>query len=231
MRIQWAASALVRRAVLPLLPPRRRLAVLGWSNRSLEAGEPELRNLERIVPAGCRTAVDAGANIGLYTLRLAGLARTVHAFEINRGVTGHLERANLPNVQLVHTGLSDGERSVTLYVPLLGGTLPLHGWASLRPGNCPDTKTEVELPGYVRPLDSFGLADVDFIKIDVEGHELQVLQGARETLAKYRPRILAEVRDLPPVAAFLARLGYRTRRADELGVSDSAPWMYIFDAR
>jgi len=120
--------------VLPLTPARRRLQLLAWSNRSLEAGEPELAGLDRLVPQGCRTAIDAGANTGLYTLRLAKLCRTVYAFEINPGVTVHLQRARLPNVNLIHEGLSSIEGPAVLYVPLLHGRMPLEGWASLTPG-------------------------------------------------------------------------------------------------
>ena len=43
-----------------------------------------------------------------------------------------------------------------------------------------------------RTLDSFDLAECQFIKIDVEGHELEVLNGAKETLARCRPTVLVE---------------------------------------
>jgi FkbM family methyltransferase len=231
MNAQRIASWLIRRAVLPLTPARRRLQLLAWSNRSFEGGEPELAGLDRLVPQGCRTAIDAGANTGLYTLRLARLCRTVHAFEINPGVTVHLQRASLPNVHLLHVGLSSAAGPVVLYIPLLHGRLPLEGWASLTPGNCPDTDVHAEVMGHVRTLDSYGIVDVDFMKIDVEGHEIELLKGARDTLARYRPRILAEAKNLQPVADLLAPLGYRPRRADEFGVRGSPPWMHVFAAR
>lgn len=230
MRLSRAASSIVRRLVLPLAPAQRRLAVLAWSNRRFEGGEPELAALDRIVPGGCRTAIDAGANVGLYTIRLAGLCRAVHAFEINAGVTGLLQQARLPNVTLWHTGLSSADRGVTLHVPVLPSGLALEGWASLEPGNCPDASDHVRIEGRVRPLDSFGLAEVDFMKIDIEGHELEALKGATETLARCRPRILVEAKNLPPVADLLGRLGYRARRAEHYGVHGSPPWMHVFQA-
>ena len=55
----------------------------------------------------------------------------------------------------------------------------------------------------------------NFLKIDVEGHELAVLQGARQTLKKHRPTILVECEarhrpdgDVRPVFEFLQSLGY-----------------------
>jgi len=44
----------------------------------------------------------------------------------------------------------------------------------------------------IRTLDSFGYTDVSFIKIDVEGYEYRVLQGAEETIKNFRPTILVE---------------------------------------
>jgi hypothetical protein len=45
----------------------------------------------------------------------------------------------------------------------------------------------------VRTLDSFALADVRFIKVDVEGSEREVLDGARTTIARDRPALLLEL--------------------------------------
>jgi hypothetical protein len=45
----------------------------------------------------------------------------------------------------------------------------------------------------VAPLDAFDLRDVSFIKIDVEGHELEVLRGARGTIKREAPNVLIEV--------------------------------------
>ena len=44
----------------------------------------------------------------------------------------------------------------------------------------------------MRTLDAFRIGDLDFLKIDCEGYELEVLKGARETLARCRPCIIVE---------------------------------------
>lgn len=71
-------------------------------------------------------------------------------------------------------------------------------------------------------LDSLALGRVDVVKVDVEGHELAVFEGARETLLRHRPAIVfengvgASDRWLPPLA-FLESLGYRLHRPEESG--------------
>lgn len=44
----------------------------------------------------------------------------------------------------------------------------------------------------LRTLDSYGFADVDFLKIDCEGYELEVLKGAKDTLARCKPCVIVE---------------------------------------
>ena len=49
-----------------------------------------------------------------------------------------------------------------------------------------------KVPVQQKTLDSFNFSNVDYIKIDVEGHELKVLKGATNTIKKYNPLIIME---------------------------------------
>jgi hypothetical protein len=66
----------------------------------------------------------------------------------------------------------------------------------------------------VRTLDSYELQRLDLIKVDVEGHEFSVLEGARQTIERCRPSIIVEVEEvhnpgsLSRVRAFLESRGY-----------------------
>ena len=56
-------------------------------------------------------------------------------------------------------------------------------------------KTSIEIEIATRTLDSFKLPRVDFMKIDVEGHEVPLLEGAIDTIAEYSPIIFIEIHD------------------------------------
>lgn len=160
-------------------------------NKNMKRGEAELRVLADIVPAG-RTAVDVGANKGVYARVLAGLASDVHAFEPNPRVFRWLERALPDNVTAHQAALSDRDGEVDLYLPRRGRRYSGSG------GSLNSRKAEAKhgtVRVSARTLDSCGLGDVGFIKIDVEGAEARVLAGARSTIERCRPVLQIELEE------------------------------------
>jgi hypothetical protein len=80
------AARCLRRGVLPLLPARSRLPFKLWLQCRFLGAEAELMHLDRLaIRRGA--AIDAGANIGLYSLRMSRLFEKVYSFEID--VEGH----------------------------------------------------------------------------------------------------------------------------------------------
>jgi FkbM family methyltransferase len=209
-------AGVLRRAVLPALPRRRRLPFRYWLATFVGECEPEMLYLDRLMPAG-GVAVEVGANEGFYAYRFAPHFAAVYAFEVNDELTAELAAYNPGNITIIHEGLSSCAGAATLYIPRVRGRL-LTGWASLAPGNCPDADEHVEKAVVLHPLDWFNLTNVSFVKIDVEGHEVEVLEGARQTLSRDRPRVLMEVKpqNRERVAAFFAALDYDERTLDEL---------------
>jgi len=65
-----------------------------------------------------------------------------------------------------------------------------HGLGTVGSTNARQTRT---LEVRTRTLDSYGFDDVSFIKIDVEGHEMDVLAGSDRTIAQSRPNLLVEI--------------------------------------
>ena len=66
-----------------------------------------------------------------------------------------------------------------------GGAIHKDDTVEIRP-----SKYRTDVPVYT--LDSFEFDGVDFVKVDVEGYELKVLQGALKTIDKYKPMIVIE---------------------------------------
>lgn len=181
------------------LPLRERLAMLlppSWFYRrriaqEARAGEPELAVLATLVRRG-GTAVDIGANQGVYAYALADLADRVVAFEPNPDYAAFARRMLRGRAEVHALALSNRAGRGSLHVPLSDQGMVLHLAGSLKGTHSQfrDSKSyEVE----VRTLDDFNLANTRFIKADVEGSEREVLDGAQATIARDRPVILLEL--------------------------------------
>lgn len=194
------------------LPPRLRLAYDYHVARLMGRVEPELRRLDRITPGG-RIAIDVGANQGFYSYVLSRRFRRVLAFEPNAAIGADLACCAAGNIEIHQVALSTEDGWGELFVPQVAG-VEQHGWASFDPYNLPDATAVAAFEVPVRSLDGYDLHGVDFIKIDVEGHEADVLAGARETLRRDRPALLAEVRraNFERVACLLSEFGYAPYR-------------------
>jgi FkbM family methyltransferase len=192
------------------------------------------------VLAGClsdldATAVDIGANTGLFTLFLAGMGfKRVVAFEPVPEICARARRnvaANgFRNVDVFQTAVLDRSGDIRIEVP---DVVPVPTSASVK-GGFWDTNRSIVVPGTT--LDAFfsGREDpaVSFVKIDVEGAALEVLTGMRETIRRWNPVILCEVlpRDaLSEIDDLLADCGYRAFCITEEGtvpVESFAAWRF-----
>ncbi|AXK81208.1 FkbM family methyltransferase [Pseudolabrys taiwanensis] len=186
---QFPGRSQLKQAVTALAPS----LWVSWRlmNRPRSA-ERELSRLKNLVSRG-DTAIDVGANLGLYTRTLAGLAARVHAFEPSPDMATMLRRTSARNVTIHEVALSDGEGNAALRIPRAGDHLT-HGLASLEPGAVGGQDVVVTDVSRKR-LDSMIDEPVNFVKVDVEGHELNVLRGATALIAHHRPVFLVEAED------------------------------------
>jgi len=157
------------------------------------SSEQELDFLDRIVPERAVT-VDVGANCGLYTRKLARLSRKVHAFEPSRKMAEILRRTSAPNVSVHEIALSDQIGEAELFIPKDNDQL-VYGLASLEPRPMAPGRKVASARVPMARLDAIVHEDVAFVKIDVEGHELNVLNGAVELLENSQPVFLVEAED------------------------------------
>ena len=145
------------------------------------------------------TFIDVGANIGLYTMAFSNFFDNTVAFEASpltfKILEVNLALSGAPKAQCFCQGISDQTRQATLFTPADGNL----GWASVSPErHSPDTAGS----GVTINLDTldnlykklgFNGSAVSLIKIDVEGHEAEVLRGSIEILKQYGPVVVFEV--------------------------------------
>ncbi len=179
--------------------------------------------VERLLRPGM-TVLDIGAHHGLYTLltsKRVGRRGRVIAFEPSprecQRLEKHLRYNRCSNVHVEACAVGDEPGEADLF--LVEG---FQDWCnSLRPPAVdePTKRVRVQVRRLDDALAELGVGKTDFIKLDVEGAELAVLQGAMRLLhGESRPAILAEVQDIRTIPwgyaareiiKFLIRMDYR----------------------
>jgi len=175
-------------------------------------GEPEIRLLKYIVPHN-ELAVDIGANKGVYTYWLKKYAIKVLAVEPNPDCVKFLNSAFDTGVEIINGACSAASGSARLKVPIVAGRINAYQGYLQSNDNYSDDSDSILVSTFM--LDELVGEQVGFIKIDVEGHELDVLEGGRDTLERYRPTVLIEAEDrhrkgsVENVFTFFECLGYQ----------------------
>ncbi|MEJ7797007.1 MAG: FkbM family methyltransferase [Solirubrobacteraceae bacterium] len=162
---------------------------------------------------------DIGANVGFFTLlgaRLVGPSGRVVAFEplpwCARAVARNIQLNGFEHAQIRAEAVADADGSARLLV--VGEA----SWSHLEStGRHADVRAEIDVA--VVALDTLVAAGAipppDVLKIDVEGAELQAIEGARETIARHRPAIVCELHDSNEAfVALMDELGYVTTNLD-----------------
>jgi len=157
--------------------------------------------------------LDIGANIGYNTLMFSDYG-PVSSFEpvFHQIVTKNAKQNQLRHpINIYPCALSNEKKSIEIFLPKHGCQSNSHinyGGTSFHPTG--DMKGAGVLVKCER-LDDIYEGVPSIIKIDVEGHELQVLEGAKETIRKHKPMILVEIHDFTTdngVHTFLKEMGY-----------------------
>lgn len=149
-----------------------------------------------------RDAIDVGANCGFYTVLLAKLLaeRRIVAIEPTKNALKNLRR----NIELnfisrnvvVYEGVATDKKGETTLNIIDGHEEFSTIGGMVHPAMISEQSKSIKVSATTidEIVNSTGIS-CGFIKIDVEGHEFSVLSGARETLRKHRPLILAELAD------------------------------------
>ena len=168
-----------------------------WTHRLYALGELDQTKigwLSRITPPG-GVFVDVGANIGLYTCQMArrlGDGGAVVAIEpVERTVAllrENIRLNQLTNVEVVQKAASRSSGTLPLFEPPTEGPASSGHVRVADPGGWRD----VGSTPTIRLDELLGSRLVDSVKIDVEGHELEVLEGMGSLIDRCRPAVLCE---------------------------------------
>lgn len=178
--------------------------------------------LRHVRGRGC--AVDAGANVGLFSRVMSEDFEEVYAFEpVQSSRACILRNVRKNNVVVFPYALGEcAEKKTITYSEHAGAGAMIDMPKELVDnlvGRLDVNHTEIA----VRTLDSFHFSQVDFLKIDVQGFEDKLLRGAQETLKRCKPVVMVEVAarvrgqmvENEEVAVILSGLGYK--EAERIG--------------
>ena len=208
LETQWARIRKTRHGYLMFNPNDR------FIGRSIdiygEFSELETDLFQQFLKSG-NVVVEAGANIGSFTLplsKLVGNTGAVYAFEPQRLVfqqlCANMALNDVANVSCHHAAL--GAESGTIQVPQLDQRSE-NNFGGLELGYNSTGETV-----SLQTVDGLRLNRCDLLKIDVEGMELPVLQGAQETIRRHQPILYVEndrEDKSPDLIRFIQSLGYR----------------------
>jgi FkbM family methyltransferase len=189
------------------------------------AGANAEREMKLLDPLCDRTriGIDVGAKVGMYTYRIRARSAEVIAFEpipmFNRMLKAVFEGKR---GRIEPYAVSNQRGRATLRMPYDSSGTRQFGRSTIDPANPLEkavARTD-EIEVETRTIDEYELANVGFIKIDVEGHEVAVLEGAERTIAANKPNMLIECNDdhqpqaTKKLAAWLAAHDYEGYFAD-----------------
>jgi FkbM family methyltransferase len=238
--IAWISSRLFDTATYTvrhgLLKGMKRKGGLGWIPAIFASGiiTAEEQFWSSLNLSGM-TVYDVGAFHGLLTLFFASRAKAVFCFEPNsqnhKRLMENLMLNGVKNVQVHKVGV--GSRRETRRMvgsPLTpgGASVDLETVAELMRTRVGTMIEEISLVTLDEELFQAGLPPPDFIKIDIEGWEIEALRGARKTLEVYRPALFLEMhgettrekrRKVAEIVSFLWEINYRRIRHIESGAA------------
>lgn len=158
-----------------------------------ERGEVE----EAIVPIFLNQTtecIDVGANYGRYTVLMSLFSQHVHSFEPSPECIKTLQNLRLPNVSIYPQALSSIEGFGEYFAPIKEGShFSSHGTLERSVVNAYRDVDTIRVSKST--LDSLSAKTISFVKIDVEGHEMEVLYGGQKLISEQQPVFMVEAEE------------------------------------
>ncbi len=137
---------------------------------------------------------DIGANIGNHALLMSRHSQVVYLFEPQANIANLLRQTmslnNITNWKICEFGLADEDRVLPLYKNLNGNNGASTFISELKAKHFAVEELQVRHGDSI--VNQYGINQLDFIKIDVEGFEAKVIAGLKNTIHRFRPIIMLE---------------------------------------
>ena len=170
-----------------VVPTRYQLSLRFFYLKKINRLDEEMFYVEKLLNKK-RRFLDIGANVGIYSYYFKNTFEKIDAFEPLSEITHRLKSISNENLTVHNVALSNGSAELKFYIPIVNGK-PFPPLASLE-----ERDGEHELRTVkVETVDNYDYEDVDLIKIDVEGHEQFVIEGATKVINKNKPVLIVEI--------------------------------------
>ena len=185
--------------------------------------ENEIELLERFIEPGT-DSIDVGVYRGVYSYEMSKYSKNVHSFEPNPIIFEYINK-NLKkiinNIFLYNYALSNKNQVIDLKVPIRNDKYNREnfeefyelGRATIHQENTFKRYEKFQITS--KKIDEFNFKNnISFIKIDVEGHELEVIKGGEEIISKNKPILLVEIEErysqskVSDTINYINKLGY-----------------------
>jgi FkbM family methyltransferase len=157
----------------------------------------------------CKISLDIGAHYGVMTYFLAKKSKHVYAYEPNAECFDFMVQSAASNVSVICKGVSDQIGDREFYIACLDN-IDCSGMGSFHRYTLPRIAKEHNVRVIKTTfIDNEGYSDVGFIKIDTEGHEINVINGALALINSEKPNLMVEIRkENADLINYIMELGY-----------------------
>ena len=173
--------------------------------RSIENNDEEEIKLVKSFITPNTDSIDVGVYRGVYSYEMSKYSKLVHAFEPNPILFDNIEKdlkKIIKNIEFYNNALSNKDEIMSLKIPIRNKNYNKEnyeeyfqmGRASIHTKNDIDEFESFDIES--KKLDSFNFTNkISFIKIDVEGHETEVIKGSENTIQRNKPTLLVEIEE------------------------------------
>lgn len=173
--------------------------------RSIKNNDENEQKLVKTFITPGTDSVDVGIYRGVYSYEMSKYSKLVHAFEPNPIIYKDIEKnlkKIIKNINFYNFALSDKNDVVTLKVPIRNKNFNKKnyeeyfqiGKATIHNNNKIDEFESFDV--QTKKLDNFNFSNkISFIKIDVEGHETEVIRGSEKIIQNNKPILLVEIEE------------------------------------